>query len=261
MRSTIAVIGLMCLCVAQTASAEDWQLVFSEDFSSPQALARWKLDGVATPSITADGRLLIATQTKEIGGKPARCSVLWYSQPFDGDLRFEFDGKADPKSRCIFFFNARPLKHKSIFDWQRPRADYGNYAWDERIELYTLGMLRSDQERVNLRYLGGPLASYWRQLDTLPRRDPKRKKINREFQEKTIPVDYASPFADAEKTYHFDLRAVGNRLTLLIDGKQMFDLIDKHRAKRPLRGGCFGFRNFKPTRAWYDNVRVYRRKP
>ena len=260
MRVRIALVVLLGALAAQ-AAAESWQLVFSEDFSSPRALKAWKLDGVAKVSVTPEGQLLIETQKKDVGGRLARCSVLWYSKPFQGDLRFEFDGRAEPRSRCIFFFNAAPTRHKSLFDWQRPRADYGNYAWDERIELYTLGILRSDQTRVNLRYLGGPLASYWRQLETLPRKDPKRKKINQEFQEKTILCDYPSPFSAANKTYHFDLRIEGNRLTFFVDGKQMFALVDRARAKRVRRGGYFGFRNFRPTRAWYDNVRVYRLRP
>jgi len=239
-------------------SAPQWELVFNEDFSQPSALDSWKLDGAAKVSITPDGMLLIETIEKEINGEKTHCSVLWYSQPFRGDLRFVFDGKAEPSSRCIFFFNAQPRRHESIFDWSRPLARYGDYAWDDRIELYTLGILRSDQTIVNLRHLGDALIERWKKLDTLPKRHPERKRIYREFQEKTILASYTSPFDDPDKVYHFDLRVVGNRISLAVDGKQMFDIVDSERAGKPLRGGYFGFRNFKPTRAWYDNLRVYK---
>ena len=241
-----------------------WELALEEDFSKPSALDNWKLDGAAQVSVTKDGKLLIATQRKEIEGKGCRASVLWLKKPVEGDIRIEFDAKADPKSRCILFYNARPAEgHKTIFDWARPQAKYSDYATDERIQLYTFSILRSDQKKLNVRRLGGRDS-----IETQKKRYATNRKENKKewvrlwrlFQKQTVLLDVDSPFGDASKFYHVDVRVVGPRLTGYVDGKKVFDFVDRARVKNPLSGGYIGLRNFRPTKAWYDNLRVYRLK-
>jgi len=235
-----------------------WELVVSEDFSGPDAIKGWVLDGPGQASVT-DGQLLVETQRAEVDGQKASCSVFWRPTPVWGDLRFEFDARAEMKNRCIFFFNAQPLKGcKSIFEWKRPLARYMDYAGEERMQLYTLGMLRYDQDAENLRVVGGPLARFLKEMEKAPR-GPERKRLNQAFQKKTIFQSHPSVAKDPEKMAHFVLTAVGARLTLEVDGRQIFDVVDEQRAANPLKGGFFGFRNFRPTKAWYDNLKVYRR--
>jgi len=262
----LILLGLFVLWIAQTAAAETWELVFSEDFSSPEALKHWQLEGAAAVSVTPEGRLLIETQKKEIEGHLVRCSVLWYSRPIKGDLRFEFDARGDMNNRCIFFFNAQPREgHKSIFEWERPLAPYEAYSNDERIQLYSFGILRHDQEKVNLRHLGNQESiATWNKRQATPNNEENAEELRRlwdMFQDQTVISESPSPFGDEKTTYHFDIRVVGNRLVGRVNGKRVFDLVDEPRGKNPLRGGYVGFRNFRPTRAWHDNIRIYRRKP
>jgi hypothetical protein len=162
-------------------------------------------------------------------------------------------------SRCIFFFNARPLQgHRSIFEWERPLAMYLDYAGEERMELYTLGMLRYDQEEENLRAVGGELATWLKEMEALPR-GPERKRRNDIFQSRTIFHAFPRAAENADRMARHVLTVEGARLTLEVDGRRVFDVVDAARVANPWQGGYFGFRNFKPTKAWYDNLRVYRR--
>ena len=251
-----------------------WELAMSEDFSKPAALKNWVLDGSAKLSVTKDGKLLVDTVRTKVDGKLARASVLWFHKPFQGDLRFEFDAKAAPKSRCIFFYNAEPREGmKSLFQWQRPLAVYDNYAGDPRVILYTLGTLRSDQKEVNLRILGAQpgLDTYlksracWKKFQESGRKDRalrlEFRRLNKLFQDESIFASAPSPYyGKPDKFFHFDVRVIGARTIVYVDGKKHIDVVDKGRVKDPLRGGFFAFRNFRATKAWYDNVKVYRRK-
>jgi len=292
------------------AAGDQWELALREDFDSAKCLPQWSLDGPADVSVTPEGKLSIETKKVDIAGKPARCSVLWHKQPIWGDLRIEFDAKAEHKSRCLFLFAARSTdKDRSIFNWKRPRADYGDYAYERRLELYSMGILRSDQKTLNLRHLGGsdvtqefidampyhPLRfpERWltkeqmaqcmatagitalptdaRERTRLMRRPPfkqalaphvqRRNEINKQFQEISIIASHtAEPpvFGDPAKFYRVAITVRGVQVTISVDGKQIVDFTDTRRAPSPLAGGYFGFRNFVPTEAQYDNLRVYR---
>lgn len=294
------------------APEPEWQLVMEEDFDSADCLCDWVLDGAADASVTQDGRLRIQTLDRETDAGRVRCSVLWHSVPVWGDLRLEFDAKAAPKSRCIFFFNARGTgKDRSILTWKRPLAAYADYAYDPRIELYTLGILRSDQTALNMRHLGGQVNPEWAEimpyhpyrfparflteaelarclneagLDALPADWPqlrsivtkpqfkqalaphieRRKRVNAEFQAKSIIAssETDSPvFGDPDEFYRIAITVRGAHIVVEVDGRTLMDFVDAGREQAPLRGGYFGFRDFVPTEAEYDNLRVYRLKP
>ena len=303
---------LMALMAAPLlrAAEEKWVPVVEGSFDSANCLSDWALDGPADVSVTPDGKLRIQHQERIVNGTRTTCSVLWHREPVWGDLRFEFDAKAEPKSRCIFFFSARATgKDPSIFTWPRPIAAYADYAYEPRIELYTLGMLRSDQEMLNLRHLGGadvkpewmeimpyhPMrrpARYLSQetlsqclhalkLDALPTdgaelrkvvRHPafrkalaphldRYKAVNKSFQEVSIIADHQAEtpvFADSAKFHRVVITVRGVKIRVEVNGKTIFDFVDKSRKQSPLKGGYFGFRNFKATEAQYDNLRVCR---
>jgi hypothetical protein len=195
---------------------------------------RWRLEGSAAVSVTMFRTLHVETRRSHIAGAETDSSMLWYDQPATGDVRIEFDARADAGTRCSFFFNAQARgEFKSIFDWARPHARDENYAVDERLALYAIEILRAGEKRVELKYLGE------KQSTTL----------------RSAP----SPFSEnPEKIYHFDLRVNGAHVTVLVDGQLLFDVIDEARKGRPLAGGYFGFRNAAPGGMSFDNVRVYR---
>ncbi len=307
--ATTLVIAL-ALAATLRAAGEQGELVLREDFDSPASLSNWSLDGLADVSVTPEGKLRIKTEKREVRGQITRCSVLWCKQPVWGDLRIEFDCKAEPKSRCLFFFSARTTEaDRSVFAWPRPRAEYGDYAYEPRIELYSMGILRSDQTELNLRHLGGsdvtqefidrmpyhPLhfPDRWlttaqlaecmkaakiaalpddpRELAQLMRRPPfkqaidphvaRYKEIWQRFQDVSVLARHHADrpvFGDAEKWYHVAVTVRGARVVVQVDGQTILDHLDSRRAKAPLAGGYFAFRNFVPTEAQYDNVRVYR---
>jgi hypothetical protein len=216
---------------------------------------------------------------------------------------------AEARSRCLFFFNARTTaKDKSVFAWQRPLAVYGDYAYEPRIELYTMGMLRSDQKALNLRHLGGDVDPEWIAvlphdpyrnperfltkeelakclkavgLDALPENWPalrqfvrkppfkealaphleRSKRVNADFQAKSTIANHESPipvFSDVAAFHHFVVTVRGAHIVVKVDGKTIIDHVDTTREQAPLAGGYFGLRNFVPTEAQYDNLRVYR---
>ena len=78
------------------------------------------------------------------------------------------------------------------------------------------------------------------------------------FQERSVLHGFERPPRDPDDAVHYVVTVIGNRLTLDVDGKRIFDFVDQLRAGEPFRGGYFGFRNFRPTPAWYDNIKVYR---
>ena len=294
-------------------AGEQWQLVLQEDFDSPKCLGEWSLDGPADVSVTPDGKLRIKTEQCEVAGHRARCSVLWHRAPFWGDLRIEFDAKAARKSRCLFLFNARATgPDHSIFAWKRPLAAYADYAYEPRIELYSMGILRSDQKLLNLRHLGGrdvtdewincmpyhpmrfperwlgrdKLVECMKQsgVDGLPSEPKKLRQLLRKpafkealaahvkryreiwqnFQDVSIVASHEAEtpvFGDPERFYHVAVTVRGPKINLKVDGATIIEFLDTAREKAPLAGGYLGFRNFVPTEAQYDSLRVYRRAP
>ncbi|MCZ7645007.1 MAG: hypothetical protein M5U26_06940 [Planctomycetota bacterium] len=238
-----------------------WTPILTCAFDGPARLEEWKLEGAADVSITPERELLIANVKRRIGPQEVFRSTLWRKEPLWGDLKFEFEVKGEPKNGNIFFFNAQPLQGcKSIFDWERPLANYVEYTGDPRLQLYTLGMLRYGQDVINVRYLGGTNAG----LVDLAKADPTQGDpdhqglASKEFEEKSIFHSAPSPFRDPERYYRIELAVVANRLTVDVDGRRTLDYVDEPRAASPLRGGFFGFRNFALTKTWCRSLRVWR---
>jgi len=53
------------------------------------------------------------------------------------------------------------------------------------------------------------------------------------------------------------VEVVDNRIRAWVDGRLILDHVDTSRPGGALRGGYLGFRNFRATTAWYDDVRVF----
>ena len=159
----------------------------------------------------------------------------------------------------LLFFNAQALsKDKDIFAWERKIPTWDKYVGEERMILYTTGIVRF-KGRVNMRCIGGPLAKLYHQRNKAGRGTPERKKLSREYSARELLASPKSPYEDPDKDYVIDIRVIDNRIRIFVDGELSADIEDTARAARPLKGGYFGLRNFtKGTRTWYDYVKVYR---
>jgi len=240
---------------ARTARVPVWQLVFQEEFSDASYKDDWQLDGKAELTLKTEGKagyLEIATKKR---------SVLWLKRHFGGDIRVVFRARGQTKNRSIFYFNARPTPDsgfKTVFDWPRPDADMKRYAGTNIVELYTVGMLRDDQDVCNLRYLGGTTAWAYNR--------PKRNRDGA-YDTETIFKPYDSPFRNQPDTwFEFDVQVIGEQILMVVNHVTVIDLVDPGRTPqgkstwKPLvSGGWIGFRNFRPKTVCLDYVRVYRR--
>jgi len=246
----------------------DWELAFEEDFSNISYEEQWRLDGFADLEIAAEGTasyLKIKTKAGETNPENKQ-SVLWYRKRFPGDLRFVFRAKGDSGNRSIFYFNANPTPvsgYNSIFDWDRADAQMTQYAGMDIIELYTVGILRDDQDECNLRYIGGTTAPVYREY--LKKPDASAQAV---YGSETIFQAHHSPFLNKPDTwFEFDLQIVGRHLVMKVDEETVFDCEDPGNVGTEnypwtslTNGGWLGFRNFVPGTVCIDYLRVYRKK-
>ena len=307
---TIVLICTLLTHVQRSAGGDDvmWKQVHHVELDSPEDLEHWQLEGAGEAAVTEQGELRVTNRQEVIDGVETQGSVMWYRRPFWGDVRLEFDCRAEPQSRAILFFNARATgDDRNLFAWERPRALYEDYAFEPRTELYTIGLLRSDEGVLNLRRLGGQIKPEWMEVlayhpslfpqryltaeemvaaaraagvETLPERmDEMRKvtsheafrealkphlarwrQVDASFQEASIVSRYAGRrpvFEDPQHVYRVRVTTLGNNVTVEVDGQTIIDFGETQR--EPLRGGYFGFRNFRATSAWYSNIRIYER--
>jgi hypothetical protein len=190
------------------ASDSPWELIFDEDFDDAWQ-SRWQLDGIAELKANiVDGNRVLAIHTQRDPDIAAnRQSVLWCKRRFRGNLRIAFRIQAETGNRSIFYFNARPTrpsKDQTIFDWQRPDAQMEHYAGDERLEMYSVGILRDDESSCNLRYIGGSAAEAFQM---------RRQRSEAWFGEETIIRSYPSPYRGKPDTwFDVDVQNIGKRL-------------------------------------------------
>ena len=241
---------LMLLLATSLISCEGGDILFKDDFSGN--LDHWFLEGTGKASITKDGMLCVETKTP---------TVIWIKTKFPGDVRIDFDAKTDDaKARAILMFLAESTKQDTIFDWER-KGDYCEYAFDERIALYTIGMLRGfTKGESNLRKLGGNLKPEWKKLAIRDRdkiSKEERKRINADFQKGSI-MSGAMDGCDLGKVHHITCVKKGSRIRYSVDGKLVHDVADDGSfGGTPVENGWIGFRNFgKGTKVFYDNVVV-----
>ncbi|NOZ20646.1 MAG: DUF1961 family protein [Planctomycetes bacterium] len=245
-RTIAAVLVLACL----TVSCEEGKVLFEDHFTGN--LDAYFLEGQGKVSITNDGMLCIETKTP---------TVLWIKKEFPGDVRIDFDAMTpDKKARAILMFLAKGAKGESIFTWKR-KGDYHEYAMDEKMVLYTIGMLRGFTKGVsNFRKLGARTKPEWKML-ALGRRGEvskkERKRINADFQKGTI-MNGALDGCELGKVQHITCIKKGAKIKYFADGKLVHDITDDGAfGGKPLEGGFIGFRNFgKGTKVFYDNIVV-----
>ena len=125
------------------------------------------------------------------------------------------------------------------------------------MELYSIGILRNDQEHCNLRYLGGPEMS---KLFVAERPT---------FAKNPVIARSESSFVEEPPTtwFEFALKTRNNHIHFDVDGRSMIDHVDtgtvvlSHSQWNPLtNGGCIAFRNFRATTMCLDYITVYQAK-
>jgi len=248
------------------ATGGEWELVLEEEFYDRSCLDRWRLEGFADLNLGREEGVdyIEITTRRDTADHDNRQSVLWCNEPFRGDLRFEFRARGETSNRSIFYFNANPVEGfdlSSIFDWLRPDAQMLHYAGCDSIEMYSVGILRDDQQECNLRYIGGTTAPAYRNPEMMT-------DVQRLYGDETIFKAFPSPFLGRPDTwFEFDLQVESSHITLKIDGKIIIDLEDPQDVGTEkfawislTDGGWFGFRNFVPGKVCYDHVRVYKRR-
>lgn len=226
-------------------------------FNQDSDLQDWFLEGSAQVSITPEKELLVEGVGDPKGpvGTPRGRYTLWHKTPVWGDVRFEMEIRGECPNGNIWFFNAQPLKgHKSIFEWERPEADYVDYTGEDRMQLYSLGILRAHEEKINFRYIGGSNAGLVNKAgkqNLAASADPDNAGlIAKDFEEKTVFKEIPTPFDDPDRWYNLVIEVKHNRILTRVDGKGVMDYIDEAHADTPLKGGWFAFRSFTPTKTW-----------
>ena len=133
-----------------------------------------------------------------------------------------------------------------------------HYAGSEDLHLYSVGILLTEKgKKEYLRYLGGEAAEIFNKF---------QKTDHDRFDAETGIATYGHVF-EPDKWYEFDLRLIGNHITMYIDSRKVIDVEDTGNAGSPgyewtppPASGWIGFRNWKQTAVWLDYVRVYRQQ-
>lgn len=247
------------------------KLLYEEKFRKEWA-QDWVLDGqpdLTVLTVEKDGFLKIKVVAKNVFG-----SVLWYKQPFKGDIELDFDAYVkDRKGKPILFFMAYPINGKPFFSGART-SFYGEYAWDRIMGLYSIGFLRDlckDGGKSNFRYLGGNIKDDWRNLSFNSRTPDFKKywkdadeyqKLWNEYESDSKPSDVADGCTAPGKIYRFTARKIGDRIQFMVDGKMIHDVKHDDKATKeffaPPDEGYIGFRNFvSDSEVWIGNIKFY----
>lgn len=227
---------------------EEATLVWQADLDNA---SDWVLDGKGALENPEPGVLKINTDTR---------TTLWAPHLVAEPAVIEFDARTDDeKTRAIFFFMAQGTRGEDIFSWERPNADYGDYAYSGKMELYTAGMLRQGcGTEANFRRIGklhGNLAI----LKTSPadltdrQKDAYREAVRR-FQPATIH-DSGMDGYERGTWARYQVQVDGGLVRVFINRTLLYEVTYRD----PLIRGRMGFRNFrKQTSVLVRNLRVLR---
>ncbi len=210
----------------------------------------WVLDGQGTVEHLDGGVLKVTTETP---------TVYWAPPTLEEPVLIDFEARTDDANcRAIFFFMAEGIGGEDIFSWQRV-GDYGEYAYEKGMELYTFGMVREGcGTEANFRRIGTlpeDLAILRTPLAELPeeRREEYRDAVAR-FQPYSIH-DSAMDGYRLGEWMRYQTLVDGGLVRVFADGKLLLEVT----CEQPLRGGKMGLRNFgRGSAIQVRNLRVSR---
>ena len=212
----------------------------------------WKWDGEGSAE-HLDGGVLRANN----GGR----TVYWADEVFEAPVLFDYEVRTtDEKCRAILFFMAEGVGGEDIFSWQRPAADYGDYAYANTMRLYTVGMMREGcGTENNFRFLGGELPERFQILRTPPaeltdEQKPLYKQAFADFQPYSIPSTAMDGYVLGD-CQRYQVLVDGGLIRVWADGRLLHEVTDPN----PLTRGRIGLRNFMAdTAIEIRNLRVLR---
>jgi hypothetical protein len=214
-------------------------------------LQRWVIDGEGSIDTLTGGVMKIDNEVR---------STCWAPVSVQEPVLFDFEARTDDEmTRAIFFFMAEGPEGEDIFDWERPNADYGDYAYTGKMELYTAGMLRQGcGTEANFRRIGQlpeelAIMRTPRAQITDEQLDDYRQAYRR-FQPATIH-DSAMDGYERGTWARYQVLVDGGLVRVRIDGRPLMQVSYED----PLTSGRFGFRNFrKGTSILVRDLRVMR---
>ena len=210
----------------------------------------WVLDGQGTVEHLDGGVLKVTTEMP---------TVYWAPPTLEEPVLIDFEARTDDADcRAILFLMADGIGGEDIFSWQRV-GDYGEYAYDQGMELYTFGMVREAcGTEANFRRIGTlpeDLAILRTSLAELPeeRREEYRDAVAR-FQPYSIH-DSAMDGYRLGEWMRYQALVDGGLVRVFADGKLLLEVT----YRQPLPRGKLGLRNFRPGSAiMIRNLRVSR---
>ncbi|MEA3401052.1 MAG: DUF1961 family protein [Armatimonadota bacterium] len=195
----------------------------------------WVLDGEGSVEHLAGGAVQITTETP---------TTYWAPEVFEEPVLFDFEARTeDDNARAIFFFMAEGVNGEDIFTWER-EGDYGEYAFEERMELYTAGMLREGcGTEANFRRIGlltDDLAILRTPREEIPEdRKEEYAEAIRRFQPYSIHDSAVDGYRLGE-WMRYQVLVDGGLVRVFADGTLLHEVT----YEEPLRRGRIGFRNF-----------------
>ena len=225
--------GSVCTSEEQPMPPEG-EVVWQADLSDTSGW-RWDGEGAAEH---LDGGVLRIVNTK--------ASVYWADGVFQSPVLFDMQLRTgDEKCRAILFFMAEGMGGEDIFGWQRPAAFYGDYAYENTMRLYTVGLVREGcGTENNFRFLGGVLPEHLQILRVPPaeltdEQKPLYRQAFADFQPYSIPSTAADGYVLGQ-WQRVQVLVAGGLVRVWADGKLLHEVTDP----QPLTSGRLGFRNF-----------------
>ncbi|MEW6358646.1 MAG: DUF1961 family protein [Planctomycetota bacterium] len=204
------------------------ELLYEADFSGN--LDDWVLEGPGVTKIV-DGRLYMESTDPEKGH-----IVFWNKKDYPTDFLAEWDfSPVNNEALYIVFFSAVGRNGKNIFDPSLEKRDgtFKQYIMGD-INAYHISYFRNMREDTGICNM--------------------RKEYG--FYLVTIGKDPIPPTPGGQ--YHITLLKKGNRIRFFIGDKLVVRFDDDGKTYGPVWGaGKIGLRQMAPSKAYYDNFRVY----
>jgi len=195
----------------------------------------WVLDGEGSVEHLDGGVLKVNTEMP---------TTYWAPESFEEPVLIDFEARTDDDNcRAIFFFMAEGANGEDIFTWERA-GDYGEYAFEEKMELYTAGMLREGcGTEANFRRIG----MLNDDLDIL--RTPREEIPDERLDEYREAIQRFQPYSIHDSAMDGYVLGEWARYQVLVDGglvRVFMDgrLLHEVTYHEPLTSGKLGLRNF-----------------
>ncbi|MFO7967175.1 MAG: DUF1961 family protein, partial [Archaeoglobaceae archaeon] len=189
----------------------------------------WVWDGEGEVEHRDDGVLNVHTTGR---------TVYWAPVMLDEPVVIDFEAKTDnPRTRAILFFMAAGLNGQDIFTWKRT-GPYAAYAHEERMELYTVGLLREGcGTESNFRFLGGKMPEELSILKT-PRSEIADEQVDeykaaaKLFQPLSITGTTTDGYTIG-KWMHYQVVVDGGLIRVFADGRLLHEVTGEGKHKDP----------------------------